>query len=211
MQTIKKEMAHEIKTKRLQSKRPSPKSTQRKPGVRRPARQSGMPRRKALRLFGGNPNDADKDTKSLVANLEKLRSKVCGCGLSTVFRDSRADRWMLASSFVQTARSSWSFARAKTSAALSDKRVAEYQAAFEKIQEITGATTMDELVTLFIAAEERNYSLFRYASQINAELEQQNQAIAEVKLLRDLPCFVTPCLSLLHVCGWFVDTVGCGN
>ena len=48
-------------------------------------------------------------------------------------------------------------------------------------QDITGATSVDELVRMFVAAEERNYSLFRYASQINAELEQHHQAMAEVR------------------------------
>lgn len=122
-------------------------------------------------------SDGDQDTQSLVANLQKLRTKVRAPGQ---LRDARRV-WGLTVRLCQTVRSTWSFARAKTSQALSEKKVQEYQDTFAKIADITGATSVEELVRMFVAAEERNYSLFRYASQINAELEQQNHATAEVR------------------------------
>lgn len=39
---------------------------------------------------------------------------------------------------------------------------------------------MDDLVARFIADEEQNFSLFRYATQLNTEIERLNRAIAEV-------------------------------
>lgn len=60
--------------------------------------------------------------------------------------------------------------------------VCSLQSAFVKIQDITGVRNLEELVTSFVAAEERNYSLFRYATQLNTEVEKLHQGIAEVSI-----------------------------
>jgi coiled-coil domain-containing protein 63/114 len=51
------------------------------------------------------------------------------------------------------------------------------QEAFDTIQDATGITNIDEIVTTFIKAEEQNYSLFTYVDQLGQEadkLEEQN-------------------------------------
>lgn len=52
--------------------------------------------------------------------------------------------------------------------------------AFEQIREQTGITSIDEIVTTFIKAEEQNYSLYNYVNKLNSEIdtiEEQNKAI----------------------------------
>ena len=54
--------------------------------------------------------------------------------------------------------------------------------AFEQIKESTGISSVEEIVTTFIKAEEQNISLFNYVNMLNSEIdmiEEQNQNINE--------------------------------
>ena len=54
--------------------------------------------------------------------------------------------------------------------------------AFEQIKEATGITSIDEIVTSFIKAEEQNYSLLNYVNRLGTEtdvLEETNREIHE--------------------------------
>ena len=57
--------------------------------------------------------------------------------------------------------------------------------AFEQIKETTGISSVEEIVTTFIKAEEQNISLFNYVNMLNSEIdmiEEQNKNIeAEIK------------------------------
>ena len=57
--------------------------------------------------------------------------------------------------------------------------------AFEQIKETTGISSVEEIVTTFIKAEEQNISLFNYVNMLNSEIdmiEEQNKSIeAEIK------------------------------
>eukprot|EP00744_Colponema_vietnamica_P005650 GILI01008256.1.p1 GENE.GILI01008256.1~~GILI01008256.1.p1 ORF type:complete len:552 (+),score=155.61 GILI01008256.1:120-1775(+) len=48
--------------------------------------------------------------------------------------------------------------------------------AFAKIKEATGITDIDEIVTTFIKSEEQNYSLYNYVNDLNAEIDQMEEA-----------------------------------
>ena len=52
------------------------------------------------------------------------------------------------------------------------------QEAFETIMEATGITSINEIVTTFIKAEEQNVALFNYVNQLSQEsdnLEERNK------------------------------------
>lgn len=54
--------------------------------------------------------------------------------------------------------------------------------AFKQIKEQTGISSIDEIVTTFIKAEEQNYSLYNYVNILNSDIdtiEEQNKNIAE--------------------------------
>ncbi|KAL9182288.1 hypothetical protein ACHAXT_012940 [Thalassiosira profunda] len=53
----------------------------------------------------------------------------------------------------------------------------EYQDAFRQISEATGISDADELVKVFIANEEHNFSLFRYSSEQASEIERLEEGI----------------------------------
>ena len=56
------------------------------------------------------------------------------------------------------------------------------QEAFETIMEATGITSIEEIVTTFIKAEEQNVALFNYVNQLSQEsdsLEEHNKYLDE--------------------------------
>jgi len=66
-------------------------------------------------------------------------------------------------------KGTWNLAKDKTSTHLAEQRVESYEEAFQKIQQATGITDIDELVTTFIAAEDQNFSLFNFVNELNQE------------------------------------------
>ena len=62
--------------------------------------------------------------------------------------------------------------------------------AFEQIKETTGISSVEEIVTTFIKAEEQNISLFNYVNMLNSEIdmiEEQNKNIeGEIKRHEEL-------------------------
>ncbi len=60
------------------------------------------------------------------------------------------------------------------------RNVGVIEDAFEQIQEQTGITSTEEIVTTFIKAEEQNYSLYNYVNKLNSDIdtiEEQNKNI----------------------------------
>lgn len=49
---------------------------------------------------------------------------------------------------------------------ISDEKLKEYRMAFENILKATGAKDIDELVSNFIEAEERNFTLSKYVNEL---------------------------------------------
>ena len=56
-----------------------------------------------------------------------------------------------------------------------------YGEAFAKIQQATGITDIDELVTTFINAEDENFRLFNYVNELNQEIEKLEEQISDIK------------------------------
>ena len=55
-----------------------------------------------------------------------------------------------------------------------------YEAAFQRISQITKETDLNKLVHKFIQVEDRNFALFNYVNEQNNEIEVQQDQIAEV-------------------------------
>lgn len=51
----------------------------------------------------------------------------------------------------------------------SRRKMASYQAAFERLRQLTGITDIQKLVDSFIDVEDRNFALFRYIQNVNRE------------------------------------------
>eukprot|EP00792_Barthelona_sp_PAP020_P008030 TRINITY_DN3191_c3_g1_i1.p1 TRINITY_DN3191_c3_g1~~TRINITY_DN3191_c3_g1_i1.p1 ORF type:complete len:552 (+),score=199.52 TRINITY_DN3191_c3_g1_i1:38-1693(+) len=60
------------------------------------------------------------------------------------------------------------------------EKVNLYEAAFLKIQEATNVESIEELVSKFIAAEDRNFSLFNFLNDLNSDIEKKGKRIAEM-------------------------------
>ena len=60
-------------------------------------------------------------------------------------------------------------------------RIKSYSEAFQKIQEATGITDIDELVTKFLDAEDQNFTLFTYVNDLNMEIEKVESQINDIK------------------------------
>lgn len=62
--------------------------------------------------------------------------------------------------------------------------------AFQQIKQQTGISSIEEIVTTFIKADEQNYALYNYVNQLNSEIdliEEQNKNIeAEIKRHEEL-------------------------
>jgi chromosome segregation ATPase len=61
------------------------------------------------------------------------------------------------------------------------ERVQSYEEAFAKIQQATGISDIDELVSTFINAEDQNFSLFNFVNELNNEIEKLEEQIAEIR------------------------------
>lgn len=62
------------------------------------------------------------------------------------------------------------------------RNVEVIQHAFDQIEKATGISSVEEIVTTFIKAEEQNYSLYNYVNMLNSEIdmvEEQNKQIAQ--------------------------------
>ena len=60
--------------------------------------------------------------------------------------------------------------------------VESYEAAFERIREITGENDLDLLVNKFIESEDINFALFNYVNEQNNEKETIEDSIQKVCL-----------------------------
>ena len=54
--------------------------------------------------------------------------------------------------------------------------------AFEQIKDSTGISSIDEIVTTFIKAEEQNYSLFNYVNRLGQETDQLEETNKKIKM-----------------------------
>mmetsp|Transcript_7500 Transcript_7500/g.17164 ORF Transcript_7500/g.17164 Transcript_7500/m.17164 type:complete len:387 (+) Transcript_7500:3-1163(+) len=78
-------------------------------------------------------------------------------------------------------KGNWGIAKDKAAQQASLQKVQSYEEAFAKIQEATGISDIDELVTTFIEAEDQNFSLFNYVNELNNEVEKLEEQIADIR------------------------------
>ena len=75
----------------------------------------------------------------------------------------------------------WNIAKDKANQAATAEKVQSYEEAFEKIKAATEINDIDELVTTFIDAEEKNFSLFNFVNGQNSDIEAVEEQIAVLK------------------------------
>jgi hypothetical protein len=78
-------------------------------------------------------------------------------------------------------KNAWGIAKDKAAINLNIEKVQSYEEAFAKIQAATGISDIDELVQVFINAEDQNFSLFNYANELSGDIEKLEQQIGEYK------------------------------
>lgn len=61
----------------------------------------------------------------------------------------------------------------------SASKVQTFEEAFQKIQEATAITDIDDLVTSFIVAEDQNFSLYNYLNDLNRESEKLEEQVCK--------------------------------
>jgi hypothetical protein len=78
-------------------------------------------------------------------------------------------------------KSNWDAAKDKASNKTQLDRVQSFEEAFQQIKAATGIDNIDELVQTFIDAEDQNFSLFNYVSELNNEMEKLEEHISDIK------------------------------
>lgn len=78
-------------------------------------------------------------------------------------------------------KSNWDAAKDKASNKTHLDRVQSFEEAFQQIKAATGIDNIDELVQTFIDAEDQNFSLFNYVSELNNEMEKLEEHISDIK------------------------------
>jgi len=59
--------------------------------------------------------------------------------------------------------------------------VESYEAAFERIKEMTGEDDIDAVVNKFIEVEDRNFALFNYVNELNNKIDILNDQIGDIR------------------------------
>lgn len=61
------------------------------------------------------------------------------------------------------------------------EKIESYEEAFAKIEAATGIHDIDELVTNFITAEEKNFGLFKFVNDLSNDIESLEVQISDMK------------------------------
>jgi len=64
---------------------------------------------------------------------------------------------------------------------LTINKMKTYEESFAKIEDATGISDVDEIVTKFLEAEDKNFSLFNYVNELNSEIERLELMISDTK------------------------------
>lgn len=78
----------------------------------------------------------------------------------------------------QSQKAFFGFSKDKVACMIPESKLKEYQDAFDSILKATGAKNIDELVSNFIEAEERNFTLSKYVNELTQENEELDEQIA---------------------------------
>lgn len=69
----------------------------------------------------------------------------------------------------------------KTLVPLSQEKIHSYEEMLSRIQNETGISDVNEIVSKFLEAEEQNFSLFNYVNDINSEIERLEHSISDMR------------------------------
>jgi len=69
-------------------------------------------------------------------------------------------------------KGAWAIVKDKANIHISQVKVKSYEEAFERIQQATGITDIDQLVKTFIDAEDKNFALFNEVNKLSNEIER---------------------------------------
>ena len=75
----------------------------------------------------------------------------------------------------------WGLLKDKAGHQIVADKASTYEDVFNKIQEATGISDIDDLVNSFIQAEDDNFSLFNYVNELNQELEKLDEGAADLR------------------------------
>jgi hypothetical protein len=78
-------------------------------------------------------------------------------------------------------RNSWDTAKPMVQITGSQEKIVSCEEAFSKIQAATGICDIDELVHKFIHDEDTNFTLFKYNTELSADIEKLEQQILDYK------------------------------
>merc|ERR1712050_391340 len=78
-------------------------------------------------------------------------------------------------------RNAWDTAKSLVTISSTQERITSHEEAFSRIQAATGICDIDELVQNFLLAEDTNFSLFKYNTELSADIEKLEQQIADYK------------------------------
>merc|ERR1712203_33302 len=78
-------------------------------------------------------------------------------------------------------KNAWDTAKSLVTISSTQERVASHEEAFSRIQAATGICDIDELVQNFLLAEDTNFSLFKYNTELSADIEKLEQQITDYK------------------------------
>mmetsp|Transcript_15592 Transcript_15592/g.39516 ORF Transcript_15592/g.39516 Transcript_15592/m.39516 type:complete len:485 (+) Transcript_15592:779-2233(+) len=149
------------------------------------ARDQALAETTALRTLMDKEQSAFEDEWSeLGRQLETDKKSIKDIGRGTPAKDARGDlskddEDKLRKKLV---KGSWGLAKDKVSKAVVLERVQSYEEAFNRIQASTGIADIDELVTSFIEAEDKNFSLYNYVNEMNNEVEKLEEQNAELRV-----------------------------
>jgi len=78
-------------------------------------------------------------------------------------------------------RSARTIDKERSSIHLNAEKVASYEEAFALIQKATNISDIEQLVGVFLSAEDENFRLFNFVNQLNGEIEKEEDAIERLR------------------------------
>jgi len=118
--------------------------------------------------------ESDKKMKELMKNRSKEeRDNAERRGELTMEEEGKLKK--------KVVRGNWNIAKDRASQQISMEKVQSYSEAFARIQQATGISDIDELVSTFINAEDENFRFFNYINKLNQEIEKLEEQIGETK------------------------------
>ena len=117
--------------------------------------------------------ESDRRSKALAKQRDRTRVSEFKRGEMTLDEETKLKK--------QVAKGQWGIAVDKSVQKSIVEKVENYGEAFQKIQQATGISDIDELVNAFIDAEDQNFSLYNYVNELNAEVEKLEEQIKETK------------------------------